>query len=159
MKQKELSIWLRAVVILIGVAVIFLVVVLLPGMIPELMLRYPDFEALLVPCMVYVYVTVIPVLFALIAAWQIFIEIGRDNSFCVKNALRLRSICLFGAVDTVLYIAAAVILGSLGALLPSLLVIIICIVFMGMLITIAAAALSHLTRKAAEVQSENDLTI
>ena len=86
-------------------------------------------------------------------------EIGRDNSFCHENARRL-SICgNLALADTVLYLAAGCVLGFMHLLHITLLIAGIVICSIGVAVAVCCAALSHLTRKAADMQSENDLTV
>jgi hypothetical protein len=99
------------------------------------------------------------VIASLVLAWRIFAEIGRDNSFCEKNALRLRGISRLALLDTVLYILFAVVQACLGQLHPEFIPMYLAVIFVGAAMTITTAALSHLTRKAADLKSENDLTI
>jgi len=159
MKQKELSIWLRAIVAVIGLTVILLALVYVPNAGKTLVRAAPGTDWLYKPCLVYVWITVMPVMAALYLAWRIFSEIGEDNSFCAANARRLKYICYMAVLDTLLYIIAAFILAAIDQLHIGIFVIIMCVVFMGVAMSVAAAALSHLTRKAADLKSENDLTI
>ena len=159
MKQKELSNWLRAIVIIIGLTVLLLAVVFVPNIGKTLVKQNPGTENMYLPCLLYVWATFIPVLGALVLGWFIFAEIGADNSFCAANARRLKHICYLAVFDTLLYIAAAFILAAVNQLHPGTLVIIMCVVFMGVAMSVAAAALSHLTKKAADLKSENELTI
>ncbi len=159
MKQKELSVWLRVVVVLIGVAVVFLGAVFLPMLGREAAEMNAELSYLFWPCLLYLETTILPVLASLVLAWLIFAEIGRDNSFCMANARRLRAISILALVDTLLYILWAVALGLLGALHPGVLIGSVCIVFMGVGFTVGAAALSHLAQKAAALKDENDLVI
>ena len=159
MKQKELSVWLRVVVVLIGVAVVFLGAVFLPMLGREAAEMNEELSYLFWPCLLYLEATILPVLAALALAWLIFAEIGRDNSFCMANARRLRAISILALVDTLLYILWIIALGLLGALHPGVLIGSVCIVFMGVGFTVGAAALSHLARKAAALKDENDLVI
>ncbi len=159
MKQKELSVWLRVVVVLIGVAVLFLAAVFLPALGREAADMNPEYAFLFWPCLLFLWATMLPVLASLALAWLIFAEIGRDNSFCMANARRLRAISILALVDTLLYIVWMVGLGLLGVLHPSVLIGSVCIVFMGVGFTVGAAALSHLAQKAAALKDENDLVI
>jgi len=159
MKQNELSLCLRGVVLLIGAAVIFLAAVFIPLLGDNLALLYPGFERHYTACVVYVWLTLLPFLSALGIAWRIFSDIGRDMSFSLKNANRLRLICYLALADTLLYIIGAGILAMFSALHPGVLVVILCVIFMGFSLCIASAALSHLCRKAALLKDENDLTI
>lgn len=159
MKQRELSIWLRAIAAGVAVAVIALGFGLLPNIGETFMTNYPESAYLYTPILVFVWTTVLPVIIALILAWQIFSEIGKDNSFCEANSKRLKYISIMAVIDTTLYFAAAIIMAILGELRPGMLVTAICVVFMGLCMTVASAALSHLTKKAASLKRENDLTI
>ncbi len=159
MKQKELSVWLRVVVVLIGAAVLFLGAVFLPALGRDAAEMNPEVEYLFWPCLLFLWATLLPVLASLVLAWLIFAEIGRDNSFCMENARRLRAISILALIDTLLYIVWIVALGMLNVLHPSVLIGSVCIVFMGVGFTVGAAALSHLAQKAASLKDENDLVI
>ena len=111
------------------------------------------------PCLIFFWVTTIPVYAFIVLVWLIAVEIGRDNSFCRKNADRLRACSLLALLDTVLYLLAAVVLAYFHLLHISLIIggVVLCAI--GSAVSVCCAALSHLTRKAADMQSENDLTI
>jgi len=159
MKQKELSVWLRVVVVLIGVAVLFLALVFVPDLGEEAARQNVNLSWLFWPCLSFIWLTTLPVFASLVIAWLIFAEIGRDNSFCHANANRLRAISFLALTDTVLYMLWAIALGALGALHPGVLTGVCCIVFMGLGFTVGTAALSHLTKKAADLKADSDLTI
>ena len=159
MKQKELSVWLRIIVVFLGLVVLFLATVIVPDVANEAVLQNPNLERCFLPGLIFVWFTALPVLAALVLAWLIFASIGRDNSFCTANALRLRAISILAFADTALYIAAAFVLGFMDLLHPAFFTLLICVVFMGLALAVGAAALSHLTKKAADMKSENDLTI
>ena len=145
MSQKELSLWLRGVVVLALVCCAGLAVwAALPGGF--------DMSGLTV----FFWVTLLPVLAALMLCWRIFADIGRDRSFTEKNARRLRSISRLALLDTLLYVvglAVVIVQGNIAILLFTAIIII------GVAMTVLCAALSHLTKKAADMKSENDLTI
>lgn len=172
MKQKELSILLRAVVVLC--ILVWLVFANWFGRMLGLaivdhayVLAYP-----LLLCLM-----LLPPLVVFWDAWNIFTQIGKNNSFCVENARRLRRISFCALADTVLdvvllvygvifrfHISAANAPSDsffsrldgdvFGAVIRCLFV-----AFIGVAVTVAAAALSHLTWRAANLQDENDLTI
>jgi len=159
LKQKELSVWLRAVLSLVVIVVLFLAAVIVPELARETKLQNPEYAAYFWPCLIFVWVTTLPVLAVTVIAWLIFTDIGRDMSFSLKNATRLRMICYLFIADTVLCVAGILVLSALAAMSPGLFIILLCVAFMGFLLSVAAAALSHLTRKAAALKDENDLTI
>lgn len=159
MKQAELSKWLKTIVIVAAVCCIALGAILIPVIGREEAAATPDLAYLFWPCLIFFWITEVIVLAALEQAWRIFSEIGRDNSFCAENAARLKTISRLAAADSVLYAVCAVVLAVLNALHPGVLLVFVGIVFIGLAITIASAALSHLTQKAASLKDENDLTI
>lgn len=159
MKQKELSHWLMGTVILLTVCCIILCILVVPSQGRKVVQMYPEFENIYLPCLIFVEVTFFPVFISLFLAWKIFADIGHDNSFSRSNALRLRTISRLALLDTSLYFIGALILLAINRLHPGVLIIILAILFMGVCFTVACAALSHLTRKAADLKDDSDLTI
>ena len=114
-------------------------------------------EWMVVPGIAAVSLSAVPIVIALVLFWRICTEIGRDNSFCHKNAGRLTAIgfcalidtgyCAVGTVTLEILVGSAIWVLGLG----------VCTV--GMSIALAAFLLSHLVLKAADMKAENDLTI
>ena len=102
---------------------------------------------------------VMMVLVFLALIWKIAVEIGRDNSFCYDNAKRLRMCSNLALADVILYLIAGCVLGAMNMLHFALIVAGVVICSIGAAIAVCCAALSHLTRKAADMQAENDLTV
>ncbi len=171
MKQKELSILLRVVVVLCGL--VWLVFANWFGRMLGLAIvegAYVLYYPLLLCLML------LPPLVVFWDAWHIFTDIGRNRSFTAVNARRLRRISLCALLDTVLDIVLLVygvihrfrfvarfapddIMKAMGDDLFLAVIRFLFVAFIGMAVTVAAAALSHLTLKAADLQDENDLTI
>lgn len=109
------------------------------------------------PGIAAVSISAIPIAIALVLFWRICTEIGRDNSFCHKNARWLSGIgfcamldtgyCAVGTVTIELLVGSPIWLLGMG----------VCVV--GLAIAMAAFLLSHLVLKAADMKAENDLTI
>jgi len=159
MKQKELALWLRAVVVLCAVGSL-----VLAGVVSmRLSIAYLNSYLLEnVPprwLMGVVWASMIPMLWFLALIWQIAGEIGRDNSFCLKNAQRLKVCSYLALTDTVLYAVSLVIMALRNELTIRVLAMTVLLLAMGVAVAVCCAALSHLTRKAAILQDENDLTI
>ncbi len=159
MKQKELSIWLRVVLGVGAAFILFLALVLVPKLGQRAIEHYPELEYMYLPCLIFFWVTAILVLVFLALVWKIAVEIGRDNSFCNENANRLRICSNLALIDVILYLIAGCILGFMNLLHFSLVIAGVVICSLGTAIAVCCAALSHLTRKAADMQSENDLTV
>lgn len=159
MKQRELSIWLRAVVMLGAACVLVLALWVVPDIGRDFGLGAPELAHLYWPCLIAVWLSAVPVFIFMALVWQMAVEIGRDNSFCLANARRLRSCSFLAALDTLLYVAGALVLSLLNALHVGALLLIALLAAVGAAVAVCCAALSHLTRKAAEMKSENDLTV
>lgn len=145
MTQRELSVFLRGIVVVLGVCCLLLGVY-------GAIVNGREFLWLTV----FYDVTLVPMYASLVLFWRIFADIGRDRSFTEKNARRLRCISGLALLDTLLYIAGAAVVLFRG---PNVLVLFVAVILVGVAMTVITAALSHLTRKAAEMKSENDLTI
>ena len=159
MSQKELSRWLRAVVIVCWCGCGLLGVWLVPAIAQETADLNPELAYLKWPCLIFFWCALAVVVAAFGFAYQIFAEIGRDNSFCAANARRLRIISHLALGDTVAWIACTVLLTILAPMHPGIFLLMLAVTVLGVAMTVAAAALSHLTLKAASLQDENDLTI
>ena len=139
--------------------VLFLALVFVPSVGQDIVSANPALEPAYLPCLIFFWVTTIPVYAFIVLVWLIAVEIGRDNSFCMKNALRLRTCSLLAAADTLYYIIGGVVLLSMNLLHIGIAIIGLGVCAVGAAISVLCAALSHLTRKAADMRSENDLTI
>lgn len=159
MKQKELSLWLRGVVVIGWIACALLAFPIAPKLAQDAAMDVPKLAYLAWPCLMLFWIGIAVVAVALGYGWRIFAEIGRDNSFCAENAHRLRVISWLALADTILCIVGILALLFLRALHPGIFLLMLLIAVIGAGITIAAAALSHLTLKAAAIQDENNLTI
>ena len=159
MKQKELSRWLRAIVVVCWVLCAVMGFLVAPWVFRQIAEADPARAWLTWPRLIVFWVALIPVVAALGLGWRIFAEIGRDNSFCLENARRLKIISYLAAGDTLLTLVYSVVLLPMNALYPAQMLLHLAIMFVGVAVAVAAAALSHLTRKAAVIQDENELTI
>lgn len=163
MGQKELSILLKAVVTVLAVFLAAVLVFFVP-MLSATVLEY--YEGDTPPTIFFGYVipgivalSALPGFAALWLAWGIFSEIGRNNSFCDKNARSLKLISRLALMDTCVYAVMSVVVLALGPKHPSVPLIFVAITLFGAAVTTVCAALSHLTRKAADLKNDNDLTI
>ena len=100
-----------------------------------------------------------PCYITLFFGWSIAAEIGRDNSFSIKNAVSLRNIALLAAGDALFFFAGNVLYLFLNMNHPAIFLVSCFVVFLGVAVAAAAACLSHLVYKAAKLREENDLTI
>lgn len=160
MKQKELSLALKGIVILCLLAGVVLCGIMVPELGLDAATSLPEYAWLFWPCLIFVFVTCVPVLIVLVLVWQMATRIGQDNSFCFENADSLRKICALSCVDMALYVLAAIVgFFLMSGLHPFLLLFLFAILCIGTAIAVVAAALSHIVQKGAEMKAEQDLTI
>ncbi len=159
MKQKELSILLRIVVVLGWCGCALVGGLFVPAIAAETAQANPELAYLRWPCLVFFWCALAVVVAALGYAYQIFADIGRDRSFSAKNARRLRFISHLALGDTVAWLIGTVVLTILAPMHPMILFVMLAVLVVGAAVTVAASVLSHLTLKAADLQDENDLTI
>ena len=157
MGQKELSLLLRAVVALLAVFLACAIIFFLPPLTYEVELFCLDRG--MSETLASIALSGVPCFAALWLAFGIFTEIGKNNSFCDKNAKRLGAISHLALLDTAVYIFLAVALCLLGMGHPSVVLVLGAVVLFGISMTVACAALSHLTQKAADLKADSDLTI
>ena len=145
---------LKGVIIFLAVMAAVCYLVIFPQRVQEAGGMY-DMEWIVTPGIAAVSLSAIPVAIALALFWRICTEIGRDNSFCRRNARWLSGIGFCALLDTG-YCAVGTVTIELGSPIW-ILGMGVCMV--GLAIALAAFLLSHLVLKAAELKDENDLTI
>jgi len=159
MKRNEMGKYLKLVLLIAALACIVLFFVIVPRVAFDLT-KYNDvYDIIYIPALVFIWLTSIPVFIAFYKFWSIFSEIGKDNSFCDKNAKSLRDVSVLAVLDGILYFIALIVLLVLGVYSTGILILLMFIVFTAMIFAVLCAALSHLVEKAAALKTENDLTI
>ena len=159
MEQKHLSNWLK--LILVGVALCGLVVYALVVPMYGLSLRsqYPEFSNRFWPWLLFIWVSGIPCFTVLVYAWKIANNIGNDQSFTNQNAALLKNISVLSSLDAAFFFVGNIVLLFLNMSHPGVVIASLVIVFVGVAIAVASAALSHLVKKAAVLQEQSDWTI
>ncbi len=159
MRQKSLSKWIKFILAGIGICLLVIFVFLVPLIGQDLVEKYPEYSYCYYPWLVFLWISAIPCCVMVVFGWRIADNIGNDKSFSMDNAVMLKYISVLSAGDAGFFFMMNMIyvlinLSHPGVALASLLV-----VFVGVAISVAAAALSHLVRKAADLQEQSDLTI
>lgn len=155
MKQKELSVLLRAVVLLC--ALVALALGLCVGVLTlKSMFIDHNWQSVFLGLFSLMF---LPLFLSMWDLWQIFTQIGLDNSFCMDNALRLRRISFYALADTILVLVSLVLLLTCGGIGGGPFLFELFLLIVGIAATVTCSTLSHLTRKAALLKDENDLTI
>lgn len=148
----------RLKVILIGAAVcgLILYAFLLPYLGGQI---FPNDALAFWGYLCFLWISGIPCYAVLVLAWRIVRNIGQDRSFTEENAVLLRRISTLAAVDAGYIFVGNPVLILLGVGHVTFVLLSVIIVFAGIAVSVAAAALSHLVLRAAELQEQSDLTI
>ena len=159
MEQKTLSLVLKLVIVGLAAAGMIVYFAALPLLGKSLIASYPEYSRCYLPWLSFLCITAIPCFASLFPGWSLAAEVGRDNSFSMKNARSLRAIAFLAAADAVFFFAGNIVFLLLDLSHPSIFLFSCFIVFIGIAIAVASACLSHLVRKAAVLREENELTI
>ena len=148
---------LKGVILFLAAMAALCYLVIFPDYIREMGTEDANVTWLVTPGIAAVSLSAIPIIIALVLFWMICTEVGRDNSFCRKNARYLSGIGFCALLDTGYCAVGTVTLEILVGSPVWLLGLMICTV--GMAIALTAFLLSHLVLKAAGWKAENDLTV
>ena len=152
MDTKKLCGWLRGVIIGLGIAGIFFFAFVIPVLKYRLLTGFDGYWF----WVVFALLSAIPCYLVLIDGWRIVGRIAKDNSFCIENAKALARVSLYALIDSIYVFVGSTLFLALGKSHIVLFFITLLIVIVGIAICVAAAALSHLVRKAALLKEEND---
>ena len=160
MTQKTFANLLKAVIVLALFCCAIVYILYVPAIAREAADSYAELAALYVPALVFVELTALPILLALVLAWQIAHAVGQDNSFCRANASRMKAISLLALGDVVYFWIGIAVFGfGWGAASGPEFILAVLIGSAGIILSVCAGALSHLILKAALLREENDLTV
>lgn len=166
MSQKNLSLWLKFIITLVGacaIAVYSFFVRITVGLslllwddlsdvksFGELLLNFGSESKLIFIWPLLILTTAIPIFIAIIFAWKAAADIGKDKLYSIKNAKRLRNIAILSAIDVTWFFAANIVLLIFNFNHPSIVILSFFIVMLGAVISVAFSILSHFTQKSAE---------
>lgn len=159
MKQKSLSNWLKFIIVGVGICGLIVYALVVPIMGQSIAYEYPESSYCFWPWLIFIWATAVPCYVALVFAWKIAVNIGADRSFSVPNAKYLKWIALSAAADAAFFFIGNLVFFFLSMSHPSVVLFSFIVVFAGVAVSVASAAMSHLVMKAAVLQEQSDLTI
>lgn len=159
MSPKSLSIWLKVAVIALAFIGLCVYAVIIPSYGVSKLSEYPEFSNRFLPWLLFITLTAIPVYFALTLCYLIAVNIGKDKSFSRKNSRYLKWIMIDVVAASTYFFIGNVILLFLSMSHPGIFLLSLLVTLLGFTLAVAAAVLSHLVAKAADIKNENDLTI
>ncbi len=159
MNQKTLANWLRAVVVLAACAGGLVYGVVIPNIGLRTAERNPEYAYCFWPWLIFLLATAVPCYLVLWQGWKILSAVRRDESFTRENARRLGTVSKLAAFDAAFLFAGSLIFLLLGMSHPGVFLALLLISAFGLIVTVAAALLSHLVYKAALLREDADLTV
>ena len=159
MNQIKLSKWLKVIIVGAGICGTIIYFYVFPFWGKDIVASNSDRSLWYWPWLLFLWITSVPCYATLVCGWKIADEIGKDNSFCRKNANLLKLISIFAASDSAFLFIGNIILLLLNMNHPGIVLLAFFVVFAGIAITVTAAALSHLVYKATQISEEIELTI
>ena len=159
MKQDALARWLKFIIIGVGICGLITYTVIMPRFGAYLVRQNSMLERNVMPWLILIWLSAIPCYVVLFLGWKVANNIGADKSFSYDNAKYLKWTSYLAMGDSIFLFLANVIFLLLDMSAAAVMLVIGIIVFIGIAISICAAALSHLVIKAAEIQEENELTV
>ncbi|HEX3078339.1 MAG TPA: DUF2975 domain-containing protein [Lachnospiraceae bacterium] len=159
MNQMNLSKWLKCITIIVAVMGSVILFVILPRIGWDFVASNPECKDWYAPWLAFFCILAIPCYIALGVFWTIGNEIGRDNSFSMKNAKALYTISKLAILDSILCFIGNIIFFVLGMSHPGVIIGFMFVIMGGIAIAVVAATLAHLVEKACKMKEENDLTI
>lgn len=155
MEQRKLAIWLKAIMVGLGV----IGAVLLGAVIPYLTKQIGGTNGKPMVLNVWIWTSAIPVYIVFFLVWKIADSIGINQSFSFVNAKRIARISQLAAGDALYWFIGLVVFLFRKQVTVHAFASGMFVVFTGVCIALAAAIFSHLVQKAAVLQNQEDLTI
>lgn len=159
MSQSSLATWLKAIILGTAFCGAILYFYIFPSYGRSLAIDNPELSFGYWPWLALIWITAVPCYSVLLFSWSISGEIGRDNSFSERNALLLKRTSQLALLDSAIFLAGNAAYFLLGMSHPGIALFSLLVIVAGIVFAVAAAALSHLVLKAAEMHQENELTI
>ena len=159
MEQKGLAIWLKIILVGVGICGLVVYFVVFPSYGELLVNDYPEFSNRFWPWLIFLWISGIPCYAVLLFGWKIATNIGRDQSFSNVNAKYLKWIAWLAAGDGIFFFVGNIIFLFTNMSHPGVALFSLLVVFAGVAVAVASAVLSHLVQKAAVLQEQSDFTI
>lgn len=157
--MKRETLFLKAVVYVIGLMILGLCIFLLPWIAKEaagLVVAYVVY-----PILIGMYVSAIPFFIALYYTLKLLSYIDKNKSFSELSVIALKNIKYCAIMISILYVAITPLLYIMAEIddAPGVIVIGLVVIFASVVVAVFAAVLQKLLKNTIEIKSENDLTI
>lgn len=160
MDQKKLARWLKIITFFVAIAGVLVYAVVIPDVGDAIICANgEEYRSWCMPWIVFLWVTAVPCYIMLYYFWKVCSEIENDRSFNIVNAVYLKRISQWSLIDVIYFFIGNIVMLFINMNHPGVVLLSFLVDFAGIAISVAAATLSHLVYKAAELESENKFTI
>ncbi len=159
MTQNSLSKWLKMVILGAAVCGLALCVWAIPGFGKAVVQANPEFSYCYVPWLVLLWLVSLPCFVALVLAWKVAENIGKDRPFLPDNGRFLKWISRLAAADAVFFFFMNILYLFLNMNHPGIVLGSLLIAFAGTAVSVVCAVLAQMVEKAAVLQEQSDWTI
>ncbi len=155
------TLFLKAVLVIIGAVALALVVFVLPGLWVDIERVWPVLRSLLYPGLSAIAATILPFFFALYQAFLLLRYIDANNAFSTASIQALKLIKYSAVCMTVLYFMALPLAYGIAELddAPGLILFYTAFACAPLIVATFAAVLQKLVQSAFDLKTENDLTV
>ncbi|KAA0765754.1 DUF2975 domain-containing protein [Bacillus sp. SH5-2] len=160
MKQGS-TLFLKTVVILIGIPVLAMCIFLVPKIGNFAAELYPDIAFIKYLVFINLYATAIPFYYALYQAFKLLSYIDKNNAFSELSVSALKNIKYCAMTISILYLLGMPLFYLIAERddAPGFIIIGMIMILASMVIAVFAAVLQRLLQDAIDIKSENDLTV
>lgn len=159
MNLSSLSKWLKLIIILVGACGSLVYVWVIPSLGQMLVANYPEFAYCYQPWLILIWITSVPCYVVLVFTWKIASNIKKSRTFSIQNAKLLKWVAVLTATDSGFFFVMNIVYLFLNMNHPGIVLMSLGISVVGIAISAVSVILSHLVRKAADLQEQSDLTI
>jgi hypothetical protein len=159
--MKRETLFLKAVVILIGILVLALCIFLVPKIGNFSAELFPDIAYMNHLVLIDLYATAIPFYFALYQTFKLLNYIDKNKAFSDLSVKALRTIKYCAITFSALYVIGMKLFYFMAEVddAPGIILIGMVMIFASMVVAFFAAVLQKLLKEAIDIKSENDLTV
>ena len=159
--MKRETLFLKFVVVLMGLPVLALCIFVLPDIAEFFTELNPEFAYLQYPFLIGLYVSAIVFIGALYQTLKLLSYIDKNQAFSELSVEALKNIKYFAMTIGALYVVFMPLLFLMGERddAPGIILIGMIIIFGCMVVAVFAAVLQKLLKNAIDIKSENDLTV
>lgn len=159
--KRGSTLFLKTVVILMGIPVFALCVIWLPMITRGIVENYPKWEYVQYPVYVVMYASAVAFYIALYHTWKLLTYIDTNKAFSELSVTALKSIKHCAITISGLYVLNLPLLYILAEIddAPGLILLGLIVIFASVVIAVFAAVLQRLLQEAIHIKSENDLTV